>query len=149
MLGAPVKAPGDAALARGASAPATAWDRLTGAMARPWVLAIAVVALLGVAGCGSGTRPRTTTARKPPAPDRRPLLRQCLKQARIRVVARGAVPARARAPRVTVRARYVGAAILPRGGVVHLWLADSRSNAVRAAAALNASWAWRTATAAS
>jgi len=108
-------------------------------MARPLALAIAVVALFGLMGCGSKTGGRTTAARKPPAPDKRAVLRECLKQARIRVVARGKVPARARAPRVAVPARYVGAAVLPRGGVVHLWLADSRSNAVRAAAALNVS----------
>jgi hypothetical protein len=39
---------------------------------------------------------------------------------------------------VKVPARYLGAAVLPRGGIVHIWLADSRSDAVSAAAALNA-----------
>jgi hypothetical protein len=106
-------------------------------MARPWALAIAVAALLGSVGCGSNVGERTTTGRKPAAQDKRPALHRCLKQARIRVVGRGGVPARSRAPRVTVPARYFGAAILPRGGVVHVWLADSRSDAVRAAAALN------------
>jgi hypothetical protein len=132
-LGAVVKA----RAARPAASRFGRWDTLTGAMARPWALAIAVAVLLGSVGCGSTPAERTTAARKPAAPDRRPALRKCLKQAMIRVVARGAVPARARAPRVAVPARYVGAAILPRGGVAHLWLADSRANAVRAAAALN------------
>ena len=108
-------------------------------MARPWALAIAVAALLGPAACGSGPGGRHTTAGKPPPPDKRAALRSCLRQARIRLVPRGRVPVRARVPRVTVPARYVGAAVLPRGGVVHLWLADSRSDAVTAAAALNAS----------
>jgi hypothetical protein len=107
-------------------------------MARPWALAIAVAALLGPAACGSGPG-RTTTARRPPPPDRRAALRDCLRHARIHLVARARVPARVRAPRVAVPARYLGAAVLPRGGVVHLWLADSRSDAVAAAAALNAS----------
>jgi hypothetical protein len=107
-------------------------------MARPWALAIAVVALLGSAGCGSSSRERTTAHRRPAAQDNRRALRSCLEQARIRVVSRQRVPARARAPRVAVPARYFGAAVLPRGGVVHVWLADSRSDAVRAAATLNA-----------
>lgn len=108
-------------------------------MARQWAVAIAVAALLGQAACGSGPTGRTTTPRKPPPPDKRTALRDCLRQARIRLVARGRVPARSRAPRVAVPARYLGAAVLPRGGVVHLWLADSRSDAVTTAAALNTS----------
>jgi hypothetical protein len=108
-------------------------------MARPWALAIAVAVLLGPAACGSEPRDRPTTARKPPPPDKRAALRDCLRHARIHIVARTRVPTRARAPRVAVPARYLGAAVLPRGGVVHLWLADSRSDAVAAAAALNAS----------
>ncbi|MFL5820072.1 MAG: hypothetical protein ACJ76S_05245 [Solirubrobacteraceae bacterium] len=106
-------------------------------MARACALVIAVAVAAGVAGCGSSSGGRTTAVGKRAVPDKRPLLRTCLQQARIRVVRGGEVPARGRVPRVRVPARYVGAAILPRGGVVHLWLADSRSDAVAAAAELN------------
>jgi hypothetical protein len=97
-----------------------------------------LIAVLTLLGCGSKPGAGTTAARQPSAPDQRLLLVKCLKQANIRVVESGNVRAKGRVPRVPVPARYVGAAVLPRGGVVDLWLADSRSNAVKAAAKLNA-----------